>query len=108
MGHVLTRSANYTAQHRATRLAGLAIQDRKVCAPRTDCITILPGHHSAELGDVTEVVSHPRRQELPQRHQPKRRMLTFEGKLVLGQPPRCKSVQVLRTQVLELVDQRDQ
>ena len=87
---------------------GLTIQDRKVCAPRTDRITILPGHHSAELGDVTEVVGHPRRQELSQRHRPKRRMLTFEEKLVLGQPPRGKSVQVLRTQVIELVEQRDQ
>ena len=63
-------------------LAGLTIPDWKLCAPRTDRLTILPGHHSAELGDVTKVVGDPRSQELPQRHLRKLGMLTFNGKLV--------------------------
>ena len=66
------------------------------------------GHHSAELGDVTEVVGHPRSQELPQRHHPELWMLTFKGKLLFAQLPPSESVQVPRTKALELIEQRSQ
>src|SRR2546430_10095862 len=46
--------------------------------PRSNLIPILLRHDSCDLGDVAEVVDHPRREELLERHRPERRMRSEE------------------------------
>ncbi len=36
--------------------------------PRTDSVAILAGHRLGDLGDVVQVVGHPRGPMIPQRH----------------------------------------
>src|SRR6185503_1805755 len=43
-------------------------QDGKIRLPGADGIRILPGHDADDLADVSQIVRHPRRQMLSQRH----------------------------------------
>ena len=76
---------------------------RKVLLPRTDLVSILLGHDPGDLGEMSEVVHHPRRKELPSRHRTEGRMLRFEEQLFRRDPKLGEPRQILSSQPFEPV-----
>src|SRR2546427_12886364 len=77
-----------SATRRARRLRagyGVVGQHGQEGHPRTDLVPVLLGHHPCGLSEVPQVVYHPGREQLPQRHAPQARVLTGEIELPRGQ-----------------------
>src|SRR5437660_6499574 len=59
----------------------LPVQHREIRLPRPHGSAILLRHHTADLRHVSQIVDHPRRQQLPQRNRSKLGMLTHQVEL---------------------------
>src|SRR5437899_14301 len=86
-------------------LADVALQDPEVSGPRPDCLRVSAGHRARDLGDVRQVVHHPRCQQLPHRHRSKLRMLAGELHILLFEIPTPQRGDVLRAQLVKLLQQ---
>ena len=76
--------------------------------PGTDLIPVLLRHHARDLGEVSQVVYDPTRQQLPQRHTPQARVLPREVELPCGKPPGTEEIQIRSPQPSELGQERRQ
>ena len=81
------------------------VHDREIRAPGSDRFAVLFGHHARRLRNVTEVVGHPGRQQLTERHCSKGRMLTFERELRVSQLPTSERREVFGADAREFVEQ---
>ena len=63
------------------------VEDRQIGSPGSDLVPVLPGHHSRDLREVTEVVCHPGREQLPERDRAEGGVLAFERELALADLP---------------------
>src|SRR2546428_1254171 len=97
-----------SATRRARRLRagyGVVGQHGQEGHPRTDLVPVLLGHHPCGLSEVPQVVYHPGREQLPQRHAPQARVLTGEIELPRGQLPGAEELQIRGTQPGEFGEQ---
>src|SRR5437773_3347557 len=74
--------------------------------PGTDLVPILLRHHTRGLSQVSQVVYHPGREQLPQCHAPQARVLAGEVELPRGELPGAEQLQVRGAQPGELGEQR--
>src|ERR671918_744869 len=66
--------------------------------PWADVAGVLFRHHSRGLRDMSEVVYHPRRQQLPQRDGAQTGMFPEKIELAIGELPGAEQREVIRTQ----------
>ena len=81
-------------------------QDRQERYPRTDRILVLLRHDARDLGDVTEVVYHPSREQLAERHGSERRVHPRQAEIGRRETPRDQQREVRGAQFGEFVEQR--
>ncbi len=81
-------------------------QHRQVRDPGADLAVILLGHHAHRLRDVSEIMHHPRGEQLPQRDGPQRRMFARQVEIGRRQLPRTQLIDALDSQPRKLVEQR--
>src|SRR5262245_31349812 len=80
-------------------------EQREVLPPRTNCIRVLLTHNPDRLGDVTQIVSDPTREQLAHRDAAEFRMRTTEQKLFGSQVHPGKRFEILFAQRFELAQQ---
>jgi hypothetical protein len=75
------------------------VENGQVRLPRTDRVTILLCHHASDLCEMSEIVRHPSCQELLQRHNAERGMLSGELELCGRQTPSAQFAKIQPTGV---------
>lgn len=68
-------------------------QDREKANPRTNLGAVLLRHDPRDLRDVSEIVHHPRRQELPERDGTEAGVLAPQVQLRVGEIPGPQDLQ---------------
>ena len=81
------------------------VENRKIRAPGSHRIRVLPGHGSDDLIDVAQVVCDPRRKMLPQRHRAEFRMQAAAREVGVGQPQRDEAIECSCPELLERVEE---
>src|SRR5689334_6774286 len=72
------------------------MQNRQVRLPGTDGRLVLLCHHADDLSDVAEIVSHPGREQLLERHAPELRVFARQIQVRRRQIERAKVSEVAR------------
>ena len=81
------------------------MENGQVRLPRTDRVTILLCHHASDLCEMSEIMRHPSCQELLQRHNAERGILSGELELCGRQTQSAQFAKILLSQLTELREQ---